>query len=77
MYKQLHSQKRLQIFALLQKNVEKRYRPHRRAQWVNGLQRESERSSTDKAHCLWSKVYEKAMAPKKRMHTQEVCTGDK
>lgn len=66
MYKQLTSQQRSQIFALLQRKT-----PRKEIALIVGcsqstLSREIRRNSTEKGHYLWDKAHAKAMERRKR-----------
>lgn len=66
MYKQLTSEQRSQIFALLQRKT-----PGKEIARIVGcsgatISRELKRNSTDKGNCLWDKAHVKVMARRKR-----------
>ena len=67
MYKQLTSQQRSQIFALLQRKT-----PRKEIALIVGcsqstLSRELKRNSTERGNYLWNKAHDKAMARRKRV----------
>lgn len=65
-YKQLTSQQRSQIFALLQRNTPRKYIALIVGCSQSTLSRELKRNSTEKGHYLWNKAHEKALERRKR-----------
>jgi len=66
MYKQLISQQRSQIFALLQKETTPKEIASIIGSSVSTVYREIKRNSTEKGNYLWDKAHAKAMARRKR-----------
>ena len=66
MYKQLTSQQRSQIFALLQKKTAKSEIASIIGCSTSTVYREINRNSTDKGHYLWEKAHAKALSRRKR-----------
>lgn len=66
MYKQLTSQQRSQIFALLQKEVKKKEIALIIGCSVSTVYREIKRNSTDRGNYLWSKAHAEALDRRRR-----------